>query len=234
MRAFFAACRDLYQGLVLGLARHFNMLRGEQQEPAGINCDIVDIEAGGHAVRRLHHRRRRRKDGEPGAFAHPVDMPVTMQQDRAPGEPPQFADEPIAVDERRADALRQSLRCPRIFEEMVVQRHEPAGFGVFGEGNLHAPHLLSRHHAKGVGEGEMRVGVRVQQDDAETVLRLRRHHHREHHRPKLLHRIRETRLCRICEARDLFQIRLQGFGQGLAEAIFWQDQPRGHGHLARD
>ena len=52
------------------------------------------------------------------------------------GEMLQPTDEPAAVDQRRPDALRQLLRRLRVFDDVMVQSHDPAGARILSDGNL--------------------------------------------------------------------------------------------------
>ena len=83
----------------------------------------------------------------------------------------------FAVDQGCADALRQRLGGPRIFDQMVVQPDKPAGLWILLLDDVERLDLLGRDHAKRIGEGEVRVGIGVEQDDAETVRFIGRDHH---------------------------------------------------------
>ena len=63
------------------------------------------------------------------ALADPVDVAVAVHHDRSARQRLQLAHEPAAVDQRGADALRQRLAALGIFDEMVMQRHDPTRLG---------------------------------------------------------------------------------------------------------
>src|SRR6476660_8044428 len=117
-----------YIGFFWGLPRHRDPLRCEQPElPVGADCHSMNVEAGGLLVGHFHDRGRCRHDAQPCAAADPVDVPVTVHHNDAVGQGLKLAHEPVAVDQRRADALRQSLCRPRIFDDMMMQGDDPAG-----------------------------------------------------------------------------------------------------------
>src|SRR5262249_17506104 len=75
-------------------------LRSQQSEPSiGSHGQRVDVETRGCLVGRLHDRRRRGKNGDAAAFSDPVDVPVTVHQDRPTAERLERPNEPIAVDQ---------------------------------------------------------------------------------------------------------------------------------------
>ena len=110
------------------ISRNVNAL-GRQQPEASVASDLqgVNVEICVEIVRRLHDRRRRRHDDETTAFADPVDIPMPVHEDTSLRHRLQAAQEPIAVDEGRSDALRQNLCRARILDRMVVEPDEPAG-----------------------------------------------------------------------------------------------------------
>ena len=89
----------------------------------------MNVEAGVLVVGHLHHRRRRRNHHQTRAVADPIDMPVTVHQELRgrPGAASRPPHEPVAVDQRGSDPLRQRLCRPWIFDEVVVQGEDPAG-----------------------------------------------------------------------------------------------------------
>src|SRR5215472_16071096 len=76
-----------------------------------------------------------------------------------------------------ADALRQGFDRPGIFHEVMVQPDQPAGLRILLLDNVERLDLLGRDHAERVGKGEMRVGIGIEQDDAESVRLVRRYYH---------------------------------------------------------
>ena len=131
----------------------------QPESAVGVDRQTVDIEGRVHVVGDFHHRRRRGDDAQAGDMADPVDMAMAVHQDGATRQRLEAAHEPIAVDQRRADPLRQRFGGPWIFDDVVVQRDHPARMRIFGTRDVDAAHLLGRHHAQRIGEGEMRVGV---------------------------------------------------------------------------
>lgn len=106
------------------------MRSGRQQPDPPIRPDrqSMDIEIGVHVVGGLHDWGGRRHDRKPRAFTDPVDVPVAMHQVRPARQGLQAADEPVAVDERRADALGERLGRPGILDDMVADADRSAPF----------------------------------------------------------------------------------------------------------
>src|SRR5262245_59724186 len=93
--------------------------------------------------------------------------------------------QPIAVDERRTDTLGESLGRSRIFDQMMVQSDDPAGLWVLRARDLDGLGLLDRDHAERVRERKMRVGIGIQQHDAQTVVAIGRQYQWEDASPQL-------------------------------------------------
>ncbi len=103
----------------------------------------MDIKGRIHVVGDLHHRRRRGNDRQAGDLADPVDVAMAVHEDGAARQRLEAAHEPIAVDQRRADALRQRLGGPWIFDDVVVQRDHPARIGIFARARCRPPRICS-------------------------------------------------------------------------------------------
>ena len=157
------------------ISRNVNTL-GRQQPEASVASDLqgVNVEICVEIVRRLHDRRRRRHDDETAAFADPVDMPMPVHEDTSLRHRLQAAQEPVAVDECRSDALRENLCRARILDRMVVKPDEPAGPRVLREDHVDRARLRRRNHPERIGEGEVGVRVRVQEDDTQTIVAIGR------------------------------------------------------------
>ena len=69
-------------------------------------------------------------------------MPVTVHHHGPVRQVFHPANKPIAVNQRRADAVRKRLSRPRIFNHMVVQGEDPAGSRELISGNLDPSYLL--------------------------------------------------------------------------------------------
>jgi hypothetical protein len=63
-------------------------------------------------------------------------MPMTVHDHGACAEMQESTDEPATVDKSGPDTLGQFLCLLRIFDDMMVQSHDPAGAGVLIGGNL--------------------------------------------------------------------------------------------------
>src|SRR5262245_20882735 len=101
---------------------------------------------------------------------------------------------------------------------MVVESNNPAGSRVLRGNDLDPPDLLSGDHSERVRKGEMRIGVRVQQDDPETVVPVRWKYHRKdlgHKRPQCLGQAPSSG---IGEHGDLSEMRLHCYCETLAQA----------------
>ncbi len=92
---------------------------------------------------------------------------------------------------------------------MVMQGDKPGGARMCGADDVKGAHMLGRNHAKRIGEREMRVGIRVEQDDAETGFALGRNDHGEGVRPQLGDRIGKVRLRGIGETHHRGAVRLK-------------------------
>src|ERR1700745_1146005 len=97
-------------------------------------------------------------------------MPVTVHEYHAAGKRLEPPDEPIAVDQGRADALRQRPCRARILDDVMMENDDPAGIRVLRARGLQATGLIDRNHAERIGEREMRIGIRVEQDDAQGIV----------------------------------------------------------------
>ena len=106
-------------------------------------------------------------------------MAMAVHHDSASREPLQPAHQPVAVDEGGSDALGQGLGGAGIFDEMVMQRDDPARVRIMGDGDVHGARLFRRDQSQRVGEGKMGIGVRVQQDHSEPVVAVGNAHQRK-------------------------------------------------------
>src|SRR4029077_17088840 len=106
-------------------------------------------------------------------------MAVAVHDDDAARERPQFADEPAAVDERGADPFRERHDRHGIFDEVVMQRDDPSRLWISADRSSETAALFDGDQSKRVGEGEMRLRVRIEDGDAEPVLGRRRQNHWE-------------------------------------------------------
>src|ERR1700730_9401269 len=70
-------------------------------------------------------------------------MSMTVHQHRAARQGAQSANQPTAIDQGRADALRKRFRRPGIFDEMVMESNEPAGSRVLRRGDFDSPLTLA-------------------------------------------------------------------------------------------
>jgi hypothetical protein len=135
----------------------------------------------------------------------------------------QATHEPIAIDQGGPDAFGQRLRRPGILDEMMMEGDHPARLWKLPADNCDAAGLFHRDHAKGVREGEMRIGVRVQQDDAETVIPIGRQHHRKYPAPQLrqlLCQARPSGISKSGHAAEMWlQRRCQSFAESAARSI---------------
>jgi hypothetical protein len=89
----------------------------------------------------------------PKGEKRPADVIGRHYQADMPGE---FADAFRPVDQRRANALGQRLRSPRILNNVVMQRQDPAGARVFSRA-ISSPRTCSAESIpSAIGEGKMR------------------------------------------------------------------------------
>jgi hypothetical protein len=113
---------------------------------------------------------------------------------------------------------------------MIERRHELA-------------RLADRNHAQRVGEGEIRVGVRIEDCDAETVVLPRRKDERKELVPKARELVRQSKAALIRKGRDRIALGrkrgrkreagLRGAGFHHAQAIGAKGGHRGQSpHLA--
>ena len=79
----------------------------------------------------------------------------------------------------------RSFCCARVLDQMMMEGDHPTRARILRAGNLNSTGLLRRDHSKRIGEGKMCVGVRIQQDDAYTVLRIGRQYHWKDTTPQL-------------------------------------------------
>ena len=86
-------------------------------------------------------------------------MPVAMHDDNPVGKWLEPADEPLAVDERRPDALGQSHAGSRVLDDMMMDAHNPAGTGILRKGGVDGRELVGGHHSERIGEREMGIGI---------------------------------------------------------------------------
>src|SRR6478609_11607114 len=117
-----------------------------------------------------HHRRRGGHDFYRAAGADPIDMAVAVHDHDAGRERPELAYEPGAVDERSADPLGKCRDRHRIFQQVVMQRDDPAGLWKFVERSRETMRLLDGDKSARAGEGELGFGVGVKDSATETVL----------------------------------------------------------------
>src|SRR6185503_8039288 len=126
-------------------------------------------------------------------------MPMTMHYHSMVCEMLQPTDEPTAVDERCPDALGQILCRSGIFDDVMVQSHDPTGacilFGDYSKG----VGLFGRYKAERIGEREMSLGVGVQHDDPQPIVRVWRQDHGEDRRPQTSQRSRQTHRTVVCK-----------------------------------
>ena len=85
-----------------------------------------------------------------------------------------------AVPMRSDNALAGS----GIFDDVMVQSHDPAGARILSGGYLEGAGLFGRYQAERIGERKMRLGVGVQHDDPQPIVRVRRHDHGKDRRPQ--------------------------------------------------
>src|SRR5215471_12408887 len=106
-------------------------------------------------------------------------MAVAVHHDDTAPKLPQLAHKPAAVDERGADPYRERHHRHGIFDEVVMQRDDPSRLWIFSDRRSETTALFDGYQSKCVGEGEMRLRVRIKDGDAEPVLGIRRQNHRE-------------------------------------------------------
>jgi hypothetical protein len=66
-----------------------------------------------------------------------------------------------------------------ILHEMEMERDDPASARELPRGSLEALHEKGRYHTQGVREGKMRFRIRIEEHDAQAVVRRRRDDHRK-------------------------------------------------------
>jgi hypothetical protein len=123
---------------------------------------------GGLRIRR-HHWRRSRDDLEPAASADPVDMPVAVHDDNPPGVRLEDALKPAAVDEGGADPLGKGGDRHRVFNQVMVQPDDPSGARMTVERRGEPLRLTDGNHSERIGEREIRIRIRIEDRDAETI-----------------------------------------------------------------
>ena len=121
----------------------------------------------------------------------------------------ELAHEAAAIDQRRSDPLRKGLGLLRVFDRVMMQRDDPARARILRQRHQHGPHILLRDEAERVGEGEMRLGIRVQQHDSEPIRLRRRQNHREDFLPDRRQPHGQAQAARIGEARDHLAMRFK-------------------------
>jgi hypothetical protein len=72
-------------------------------------------------------------------------MSMTVHNHDTSGQPLQSAKEPGSVDEGSPDTLGQCLRWLRVFDDMVVQGHDPLGSRVLFEDDTESANLICGH-----------------------------------------------------------------------------------------
>ena len=126
-------------------------------------------------------------------FSDPIDMPVTVHHDHSVCQMPQPTNEPIAVNQGRADTLCECLPCPRIFNEMVVQTNDPAAARILRCGNFD-PGSCSAEIIPSALVNENCVSTfEFSKMNPEAVVRIWRHNHREGPAPEVRERFRHQR-----------------------------------------
>ena len=161
--------------------------------------------------------------GKPAHLADPVDVPVAVHQDRPPGQRLQAAHEPVAVDQRRADALGERLGRPGIFHDVVMQRDDPAGARIGRRSAISMPRICSADtmpsalvKEKCVSAFELsRMMPSPSSLSGGTIMGKTL-------RPELGDRIGEERLGLVGEAHHLAAMRLQQLRERAAEAAVAQ------------
>ena len=136
-------------------------------------------------------------------------MPMAVHRHDAVRHRREQAHEPAAIDQRGADPLRERLGPHRILDRVVMQPDHPARAREGAQHGEHGAEILFRHEAERVGEGEMRLRIGVQQDDAEPVRLGRRQHHREDVGPEIGEARREPQRAGIGEGRNRGAMRRQ-------------------------
>src|SRR5215470_10337741 len=149
-------------------------------------------------------------------------MPVTVHHDCSVRQVLQSANEPVSVDQGCADTLGERLRRPGIFDEMVVKSEDPAGSRVLRCSDLDPLGLLGGYHPERIGKGEMRIGVRVQQDNPKAVVLVWRKYHRKDLGPQLRQRLGQAWPSGIGERCHLGEMRLHCFYEALAQATSYR------------
>jgi len=119
----------------------------ELELAVGVRRQVVDVEIGVAVVGRFHDRGWRGHDQQAPAFADPIQMPVAVHDDDAAGIGLEHALKPAAVDERGPDAFGERRDRHRIFDQMMVQRHDPAGFGIMVERGGEPARMVGRNHS---------------------------------------------------------------------------------------
>jgi hypothetical protein len=102
----------------------------------------MDVEVGIDAVGRLHYRRRRRHNRKLCTFSDPINMSVTVHDDRPPSQRLEPPNKPISTYQRCSDSFRQRLCRLRIFDNMMVKRDDPIGTRVLRDGNFDPSYLF--------------------------------------------------------------------------------------------
>src|SRR5262245_39325410 len=159
--------------------------RQHLQAPLRRHCEAVNIKAATRIFGQAHNGRWSRHDPQPGAISDPIEVSMPVHQHHLAGAGFETTNEPIAVDQRRADALGESLGRSRIFDQMMMQSDDPAGLWVLRTRDLDALGLLDRDHAERVRKRKMRVGIRIQQYDSQSVVAIGRQHQWEDASPQL-------------------------------------------------
>src|ERR1700751_1822961 len=111
------------------------------------------------SVGSAHHGRWGRDDLQGTAGADPVDVAVAVHDYRTYSERLELPEKTPAVDERCADSFGECRDRHWIFDQVVVQRDDPASLRVCADRRSEATGLLKGDHAERVGKGEMRVGI---------------------------------------------------------------------------
>ena len=127
---------------------------------------------------------------------------------------------------------------------MMVQPDDPSRLGIGVERRRELRRLADRNHSERVGEGEIRVGVRIEDRDAETILLCRGKDQRKELIPQARELVRQPKAALIGEGLDRLALRrkrrrkretgLERAGAHHAQAVGAKGGHRGQSaHLAQ-
>ena len=85
--------------------------------------------------------------------------------------------------------------------------------------DLNSLHLLGRHHAKRICEGEMRIRIRVQENDAKPVAAVGGHDHRKGSRPEIVQAPGQEWPCGVEKSRNFGIMWLTRLSEAAANAV---------------